>query len=71
MDAVQIRREELAHAPSPERAEKPRSQPLDGRLLVDGGRLTMIDEAALLAEAEAAATAVFRRAGIDSRLTRS
>lgn len=43
---------------------------VDGRVLIDDGELTMIDEAALLEEAEASAREVFRRAGVDSRLTR-
>ena len=43
---------------------------VDGRILIDGGRLTMLDEGRLLTEAEASAREVFRRAGIESRLTR-
>jgi len=43
---------------------------VDGRVLVDDGQMTMVDEAALLAEANDAAAAVFRRAGVASRLTR-
>lgn len=42
---------------------------VDGRLLVDDGRVTVVDEGALVAEARDAATSVFRRAGIPSRLT--
>ena len=41
-----------------------------GRLLIDDGELTMIDEQAVLAEAEASAAELFRRAGVASRLTR-
>ncbi len=41
-----------------------------GRLLLDDGVPTMVDEATLRREAAASAAAVFRRAGIDSRLTR-
>ena len=43
---------------------------VDGRILIDDRRLTMVDEAALVAEAEASAREVFRRAGVASRLTR-
>ena len=43
---------------------------VDGRILIDDGDLMLLDEAALLVEAEASARSVFRRAGIDSRLTR-
>jgi len=43
---------------------------VDGRILIDDGDLMLLDEAALLAEAEASARSVFRRAGVDSRLTR-
>ena len=43
---------------------------VDGRLLVEDGSLTMIDEAALINEAREAAQRVFRRAGVESRLTR-
>ncbi len=41
-----------------------------GRLLIDDGTLTMIDEAELLRKAERSAREVFERAGIHSRLTR-
>ncbi len=41
-----------------------------GRLLIDDGIVTMIDERALLRRAEMSAREVFRRAGIDTRLTR-
>jgi 5-methylthioadenosine/S-adenosylhomocysteine deaminase len=41
-----------------------------GRILIDDGELTMLDEAVLLREAEESAREVFRRAGIRSRLTR-
>jgi len=43
---------------------------VDGRLLLDEGSLTMIDEAQLLADATEMAREVWRRAGADSRLTR-
>lgn len=43
---------------------------VDGRVLVDDGEVTMLDEAALLAEATDAARHVFERAGVFSRLTR-
>lgn len=43
---------------------------VDGQLLIDDGELTMIDEQALLAEAEESARQVFKRAGVDTRLTR-
>ncbi len=43
---------------------------VDGRVLIDEGRVTMLDEAALRADANAAARRVFRAAGIDSRITR-
>ncbi len=42
---------------------------VDGRLLIDEGTLTMVDEAAVRSAAKASAREVFRRAGIDSRLT--
>jgi 5-methylthioadenosine/S-adenosylhomocysteine deaminase len=41
-----------------------------GRLLIDKGRLVGVDEAALVTAAEKAATSVFTKAGVDSRLTR-
>ncbi len=44
---------------------------VDGRVLIDGGQLTMIDEVALLEAADASARELFRRAGVDCRLTRS
>lgn len=40
-----------------------------GRLLIDEGELTMLDEQAVLADAAESAAAVFRRAGVTSRLT--
>jgi 5-methylthioadenosine/S-adenosylhomocysteine deaminase len=43
---------------------------VDGRILIDDGALTMLDEAALRAEAAASAREVFILAGIDSRITR-
>ncbi len=43
---------------------------VDGRVLIDEGQVTMLDEAALRAAANAAARRVFRAAGIDSRITR-
>ena len=43
---------------------------VDGRVLIDEGELVMLDEDALLAEAEASARSVFLRAGVESRLTR-
>jgi len=43
---------------------------VDGRLVVDDGTVTTVDEVALRAEAGASARSVFRRAGVDSRLTR-
>lgn len=43
---------------------------VDGELLIDDRSMTMIDEAALLAEAQQAARQLFKRAGIESRLTR-
>ncbi len=44
---------------------------VDGRVLIDEGRVTMLDEAALRTEANAAARRVFERAGIASRITRT
>ena len=44
---------------------------VDGEVLIDDGVVSAIDEHALIAEAEAAAREVFRRAGVASRLTRS
>lgn len=43
---------------------------VDGRVLIDQGELTMVDEAALLAVATKTASEVFRRAQIETRLTR-
>ncbi len=43
---------------------------VDGRVLIDEGELVMLDERALLEEAEASARSVFLRAGVESRLTR-
>ncbi len=43
---------------------------VDGRVLIDERRVTMLDEAALVADAEVSAGEVFRRAGVSSRLTR-
>lgn len=43
---------------------------VDGRLVIEDGNVTFVDEAELLAEARQAAAAVFRRAGVTSRLTR-
>ncbi len=43
---------------------------VDGRVLVDEGRLTMLDEQAVLEAARESARAVFERAGVASRLTR-
>ncbi len=43
---------------------------VDGRLLVDEGRVTVVDEDELVIRARQAAASLFRRAGIDSRLTR-
>lgn len=42
---------------------------VDGRMLIDDGRLTMLDERRLVAEATASARRVFERAGVASRLT--
>lgn len=42
---------------------------VDGKLLIDGKTLTMIDEAALLDEAREMAQRLFKRAGVASRLT--
>ncbi len=44
---------------------------VDGRLVIEDGALTMVDEQALLDEALASARHVFERAGIDTRLTRN
>ncbi len=41
-----------------------------GRLIVDGGTIPGIDEVDLVRRAEASAREVFRRAGVESRLTR-
>jgi len=41
-----------------------------GRVLIDDGIVTMVDEAELLRKAEISARAVFQRAGVNSRLTR-
>ena len=41
---------------------------VDGRVLIDRGRLTLIDEEALIAEAGASARDVWERAGVPSRL---
>ncbi len=43
---------------------------VDGRILIDEREVVMLDEAALLADAEVSARDVFRRAGVESRLTR-
>ncbi len=43
---------------------------VDGRILIDEGRLTMVDEQTLLAQATASAADVFRRSGVESRLNR-
>ena len=43
---------------------------VDGRLLIDDRRMVLIDEAELVADAEASARRVFARAGVDSRLLR-
>ncbi len=43
---------------------------VDGRLVIDDGVVTVVDEAALRAAARKAAADVFRRAGIETRLTR-
>lgn len=43
---------------------------VDGRLLIEDCFLTMIDEKALLEEATESACRLFRRAGVESRLTR-
>lgn len=40
-----------------------------GRVLIDDGNLTTADEADVVPRAEASAAAVFRRAGVESRLT--
>jgi 5-methylthioadenosine/S-adenosylhomocysteine deaminase len=42
---------------------------VDGELLIEDAKLSNIDEQSLLAEAETAARALFKRAGIQSRLT--
>ncbi len=44
---------------------------VDGRVLIDDGEITFVDEAQVRADAVVAARGVFQRAGIDSRLTRS
>ena len=41
-----------------------------GRVLIDDGDVVGVDENALVAQATAAAAEVFRRAGVDSRLSR-
>jgi len=41
-----------------------------GDLLIDDRTLTVIDEEALLEEAQSVARQLFKRAGIDSRLVR-
>ena len=41
-----------------------------GRVLIDDGALTTTDDVDLVARAEASAAEVFRRAGVESRLTR-
>ena len=43
---------------------------VDGDLLIDDRQLTRVDEAALIAEARSVAAQLFKRAGIESRLTR-
>ena len=43
---------------------------VDGRLLIDNRRFTMVDEEAIVRRANASARDVFRRAGVESRLTR-
>ena len=43
---------------------------VDGRVVLDEGKITVVDEQAVLEEAHDAARSVFRRAGVDSRLTR-
>jgi 5-methylthioadenosine/S-adenosylhomocysteine deaminase len=43
---------------------------VDGRILIDDREVTMLNERALLAEAEESAREVFRKAGAASRLTR-
>ncbi|NOX28435.1 MAG: amidohydrolase [Actinobacteria bacterium] len=43
---------------------------VDGRILIDDGTVTMLDESALLAAAKTSATSVFTKAGVESRLTR-
>jgi len=43
---------------------------VDGRIVIDNGEVTFVDEAELLAAARASAAEVFRRAGVSSRLTR-
>ena len=42
---------------------------VDGRVLIDDRRFTMVDEAAIVRQANASAGEVFRRAGVESRLT--
>jgi 5-methylthioadenosine/S-adenosylhomocysteine deaminase len=42
---------------------------VDGRLLIDGGMLTVVDEDALIASAEVSARDVWDRAGVPTRLT--
>ena len=41
---------------------------VDGRIVVDDGKVTFVDEADLLAASQVAATRVFERAGVTSRL---
>ena len=43
---------------------------VDGRMLIDEGDVTFVDEDELLAESRVAATRVFTKAGVESRLTR-
>ena len=42
---------------------------VDGRMLIDEGELTFVDEAKLIAESRVAATRLFKKAGVHSRLT--
>ena len=43
---------------------------VNGEILIEDAKLSSIDEQGLLAEAETAARALFKRAGIESRLTK-
>ena len=43
---------------------------VDGRIVIDEGRVTMLDEKELVAQAGEAATRVFAKAGVASRLTK-